>query len=105
LAYAGSCAGHEDQASKVRSALVAESASGIDERGNAISLKSGSCKRRAPAGGGGGSLLRLEEFFVGVCGLGAVVGITEEGSQDGEGGSVGEHGTKSDSRWLDRWKI
>lgn len=105
MAYTGSGTGHEDQASEIGSAFIAQRAGRIDESGDTIGLKCRSSKRRAPASSSGCSLLRLEKFFLGVCSLGAVVGVTEKRGQDGEGGSMGEDGAESDGGRLDRREV
>ena len=94
--YRWSRAGKEDQAAEVRGALVAQRASGIDERTNTISLDSRSDERCTPRDARRGGLLRLEEFFLGVGGLGLAVGLAENGAQDGEGGGVVEDGAERD---------
>ena len=96
ITYRWSRASKEDQATQVRRALVAERAGGIDERADAIGLDGRADERCAPRGARRSSLPRLEEFFLGVGGLGLAVGLAEDGAQDGEGGGVVEDGAERD---------
>ena len=83
MTYAWRRAGHEDKTAQVCRAFVAQSASGIDQSANTIGLNCATNERRTPCGGGGGSLLRLQELLLRIRGLSAVIGITEDWSQDG----------------------
>ncbi len=98
-------AGEEDQATEVCSALVAERAGGVDERTHTVRLDGGADEGCAPCGGSGGSLLRLEELFLGVGGLGLTVGLAEERAEDGEGCRVVEDGAERNGGWLDRGEV
>ncbi|KAK6864361.1 hypothetical protein PG995_000889 [Apiospora arundinis] len=77
-AYSGSGSGHVNQSTEVGSALIAESASGVDESTNTVGLEGGADQRGAPGDGGRGSLLGLDELLGGVGDLGAAVGLAEE---------------------------
>lgn len=105
MAYSRGSGGHEDERSKVSSALVAKSASSVDESTNTVGLDTRADEGRAPGGSGGGSLSGLEELLLGVCGLGAVVGLTEERSHHGEGSDMAEDGAEGDGRGLDGRKV
>lgn len=98
--YAWSGASEEDQAAEVGSALVAEGASGIDQSSNTVRLDGATDQGRSPSGGSAGGLLGFEEFFLGVGGLGAVVGVTEDRAEDGERDGVIEDSAQSDSARL-----
>jgi hypothetical protein len=91
----------EDQRAEVSSALVGQSASGIDQSTNTVCLDGRAGDGGTPSGGGRGSLLGLDELLLRVGGLGAVVGITEDWAEDGKGSGVVENRAKSDGRWLD----
>ena len=103
--YAWCRTSHEDQRTEVRRTLVAHSTSSIDQSTNTVGLNSGSNQRRAPGGGGRGGLLGLEEFLLGIGGLGTVISITEDGSEDGERGGVVEDGAESNRRGLNGWEV
>jgi hypothetical protein len=98
-------AGEEDQATEVCGALVAECAGGVDERTHTVGLDGRADEGSAPCGGGGGSLLGLEELFLGVGGLGLAVGLAEERAKDGEGCGMVEDGAERDGGRLDRGKV
>ena len=99
--YRRSRASEEDQSTEVRSALVAERAGGIDQCTDAVGLDGRSDEGSAPRSAGGGGLLGLEEFLLGVGGLGLAVGFAEERAQDREGGGVGEDCAERDRGRLD----
>ena len=103
--YAWSGARKEDQAAEVGGALVAEGASGIDQSSDTVGLDGRADDRSSPAGGSGGGLSGLEELLLAVGGLGAVVGVTEERCEDGEGGGLVEDDAEGDSRRLDGWEV
>ena len=103
--YAGSRASREDQGTEIAGTGISQGASSVHESADAIGLDGGAHEGRAPGGGSTGSLLGLEEFLLGVGGLGAVVGLTEDGGKDGERGGVVEDGADGDSRWLDGREI
>jgi len=103
--YRGSRAGHEDQRSKVCSALVGESTSSIDQSTNAIWLNSRSDQGSSPGSGSRGSLLWLNELLLWVGSLGAVVGITKDGAEDSEGGGVIEDRAEGDGGGLNGWEV
>ena len=98
-------AGHEDQATQVGSALVAECAGGVEKRTNTVCLDTGADEGSAPCSGGGGSLLGLEELLLGIGGLGLAVCVAEDWAEDGEGDTVGEDGTERDGGRLNRGKV
>lgn len=87
---------HEDQPAKISSSLVAHSPSSIDQSTDTVRLKSGAAERGAVKGQSGGGLLRLEELLLAVGGLGPVVGVAEDGREDGERGGVGEDRAERD---------
>ena len=101
MTHRRSSGGHEDEGTKVGSALVAQGASGVDQSTDTIGLDGGTDERASPGRGSAGSLLRLEELLLGVGGLGLSVGVTEDGAEDCEGDGVVEEGAKGDSRRLD----
>lgn len=103
--YRGSGAGKEDECSEVSGALVGQSAGGVDQSTNTVSLNSGSDERGAPGKASRGGLARLEKLLLGVGGLGLAVGVTEQGGQDGEGSDVVEDGAEGDGRRLDRGQV
>lgn len=103
--YTRSGASEEDQCAKVRSALVAQSAGGVDQRSNTVSLHGASNQRAAPGGGSTGGFLGLDKLLLRVGRLGTVVGVTEDWGEDAEGGSVGEEGTHRNSGGLHRGKV
>ena len=103
--YAGNRAGHEDQTAEIGSTGIGQGASGVHQSANAIGLDGGPDDGRTPGGGGAGGLLGLEELFLGVGGLGAVVGVAEDRSEDGKGGGVVEDGADGDGRGLHGWEI
>ena len=96
MAYRWSRASEEDQCAQVRRALVAQSTGRIDERTNTVRLDRRADERSAPGGASRGSLLGLEELFLGVCGLSLAVGLSEDRAEDGEGGGVAEDGAERD---------
>lgn len=98
-------ASKENQRPQVRSPLVAQGARSIDERANTVRLQRGADDRGSPCGGGRGGLLGLDELFLGVCGLGAVVGVAEDGAEDCEGGGVVEDRAEGDGGGLDGGEI
>ena len=98
-------AGHEDQATEVGSALVAESAGGVEKRTNTVCLHTGADEGSSPCSGGGGSLLGLEELLLGVGRLCLAVGVAEDWAKNGEGDTVGEDGTERDGGRLNRGKV
>lgn len=82
--YTWGSRGKEDQASQVGSTLVAEGSGGINQSGNTVGLDGRANERGTPAGSSGGSLSGLEEFLLAVGGLGTLVCISEQRSEDGE---------------------
>ena len=98
--YARSGASENNQTTQIRSTLVAQCAGGVDQSTNTVALDCTSDERRAVGSGCTSGLLGLEEFLLGVCGLGALVSVTKDGSEDCEGDSVIEHGAEGDCRWL-----
>lgn len=47
----------------------------------------------------------MQELLLGVGGLGAVVGVAEDGAEDGEGGGVVEDRAQGDGGGLDWWEV
>lgn len=103
--YAWCGRGHEDQAAQVGGTLVAERTGSVDQGTDTIGLDGAADKGAAPGGGGRGGLLRLEEFLLGVGGLSAVVGVTEQRAENGERGGVVEESAEGDGRGLDGWEV
>jgi hypothetical protein len=103
--YSWSSASEEDQAAQVGSALVGESASGVDQSTNAIGLESGSEQRAAPSGSSGCGLFGLEELLFAVGGLGAVIRVSEQRAHHGERRDMVEDGAERDGGRLNRGKI
>lgn len=62
-------------------------------------------ERSSPGGGSRCGFLGLDELFLGVGGLGAVVGVAEDGTEDSEGGCVVEDGAEGDGGGLDWWEV
>jgi len=63
----------------------------VEDGGDGVGLDTGADESGAVEGSGGGSLLALDELFLGVGLLGAAVGVSEERGEDGEVRSVVEH--------------
>ncbi len=105
MTYTGGRASHEDQTSQVGSTSVAERAGGVHQSTDAISLQGAAGERGTPGGGGGGGLLGLEEFLLGVGGLGAVVGVAKDRSEDGERGGVVEDGAERNGGGFHWWEV
>jgi hypothetical protein len=80
--YCGSRGSHEDDSTEVRSTLVAQSTSGVDESADAIALEGGADEGSAPGNGGGAGLPGVQKLILGVGELGTLVGLAEEGSED-----------------------
>jgi hypothetical protein len=76
--------GSEDETAEVGSALVAQSTGSVDEGGDTVALETRAEEGSTPGNGGVGGLGRLGELLLGVGGLVAVVGLTEDGGQDGK---------------------
>lgn len=102
---AGSGGGGEDEAAEVGSALVAQGAGGVDQGADTVGLQGRADEGGAPGDGGGRGLLGLDKLLLGVGGLGAVVGLAEEGREDGELNAVVEEGAEGNSRGLDGGKV
>lgn len=105
VTYRWSRAGHEDQRSEVCSTLVGKSTSSVQESTNTVGLDGRADNASSPCGGGRSSLLGLDELLLAVGGLGAVVGVTEDWAENGEGGGVVENRAEGNGGWLDWWKI
>jgi hypothetical protein len=103
--YAGSRGSEEDEGSKVSSALVAQGTSGVDESTDTIRLKSRADEGGAPGESSTGSLLGADELLLGVGSLGALVGLAEDGSEDGELNAMVEGRAEGDGRGLDGGEI
>jgi hypothetical protein len=95
----------ENKTTEVGSALVAQSASRINESADAIGLEAGADKGGTPGGSGTAGLLGADELLLGVGGLGALVGLSEDGGQYGELDALIEGEADGDGRGLDRGKI
>lgn len=94
--YRGSSGGHEDQTTQVRSTFVAQSTGSVDQSADTIRLNGRANQGATPGGSRIGGLFRLEEFFFCVGSLSAVVGIPEDGREDGERCRVAEDRAQSD---------
>lgn len=105
VTYTGGSSGSEDETTEVGSALVAQGAGGVDEGSNTVGLETSSDKGSAPGDGSTSSLLGLEELLLGVGSLGALVGLAEEGSHDGELNTMVEDGAEGDGGGLDGGKV
>lgn len=103
--YARSRASKKDQRSEVGSSLVCQGTGSINQGSNTISLERASDERAAPGSDSTAGLLGLEEFFLCVGGLGAVVGVSEDRGKDAERGSVSEDCAEGDRRRLDGREI
>lgn len=103
--YARSRASEEYQSTHIRCTLVAQNTRGHKQSTDTICLERATSEGRSPGCGSAGSLLRLGKLFLRVGGLGALVGIAEDGTKDGEGDKVGVGGAEGDGRGLDGWEI
>jgi hypothetical protein len=103
--YARSRASEENQGAHVRRTLVAQHTRGHKQSADTIGLQGATSKGRSPGCGSAGSLLRLGKLLLRVGGLGAVVGVAEDGSEDGKGDEVGVGGAEGDGRGLDGWEV
>lgn len=81
--YSRSRCSQEDETTKIRSPLIRECSSSVDQSTDAITLEGGADEGGAPGDSGGGSLAGSEELLLGVGGLGALVGLAEERAEDG----------------------
>lgn len=105
MTYRWSRRGGEDQSTEVRSALVGESASGLEQSSDTVRLERRAGQGSSPGGASRGSLLGLEELLSRVGGLGLAVALAEDWAEDGERGDVVEDGAERDGRWLDWWEV
>lgn len=103
--YTWSGSSKEDECPEVCSTLVAQGTGGINQGCNTVGLDGATSERASPSCGSTCGLLGLEEFFLGVGSLGAVVCITKDWGQNSQGGSVGKDGAQGDSGGLDRGEI
>ncbi|KAI6763737.1 hypothetical protein HG530_007526 [Fusarium avenaceum] len=101
VTYTGSGGSKEDERSEVSSALVAQGASGVDESTDTVGLESRASEGRTPGESSTGSLLGADELLLGVGGLSALVGLAEDGGEDGELNTVVESSAQGDSGGLD----
>lgn len=99
--YAGSRRRRKDESAQIRRALVAQRARGIEQRTYAVALQGRAHKGRAPGDGRATGLARADKLLLGVGGLGAVVGLAEDGREDDEVDAVVEEGAEGDGRGLD----
>ena len=105
ITHARRARGGKDEAAQVGSALVAESAGGVDESSNTIRLQGRADEGGAPGNGSTRGLARLDELLLGVGNLGALVCLAEDGAQHGQLDRVVEDGAKGDGRGLDRGEV
>ena len=103
--HARRSARQEDQRSQVGSTPGAQGSSRDHESTNAISLDNTTNDGGTPSCGGTGGFLGLEKLFLAVGGLGPVVRVTEERSENGKRCRMREDGTGSDGRGLHGWEI
>jgi hypothetical protein len=82
VTYRRSRGSEEDQTAQVRSALVAESSSSVDESTDTVRLQRRSNQRRTPRHGRRRSLPRSDELLLGVGHLSTLVGLPEQRRQD-----------------------
>lgn len=97
--------GGEDEAAEVGGALVAQGGRGVDEGPDAVALEGGADEGGAPGGDGGGGLAGLDELLLGVGELCALVGLAEDGAQDGQLDAVVEDEAEGDGRGLDGGEV
>lgn len=105
MTYRWSRRGSEDQSTEVCSALVGESASGLEQSSNTVGLEGRAGEGSSPGSASRGGLLGLEELLRRVGGLGLAVGFAEDRAEDGEGGDVVKDSAERDGRWLDWWEV
>lgn len=105
VTYTGSGGSKEDERSEVSSALVAQGASGVDESTDTVGLESRASEGRTPGESSTGSLLGADELLLGVGGLSALVGLAEDGGEDGELNTVVESSAQGDSGGLDGGEV
>lgn len=105
VTYGRSRGSSEDETTEVGSALVAQGASGVNEGGDTVALETRAQEGGAPSDGGIGGLLGLDELLLGVGQLVAVVGLAENGGQDGELNALVEGQAEGNSRGLNGRKV
>lgn len=103
--YSRSRGGEENEATEVSSALVAQSAGGVEQGTDTVALEGSSDEGGAEANGGRGGLLGADKLLVGVGGLVAVVGGAEDGGQDGELNALVEGQAEGNGRGLDGGEV
>lgn len=101
----GSAGRGEDESAEVGSALVAESASGVDESTDTVGLEGGTDESAAPCGDSTSGLAGTGKLLLAVGYLGALVSLAEERGEDGELGGLVEDGAKGDGGRLNWGKI
>lgn len=94
--YTRSSSSKENQASQIRSTLVAQRAGGIDQGRDAVALQGGADDRGAPGHGGAAGLLGADELLLGVGELGALVGGAQDGGEHDQLDAVVEGGAEGD---------
>lgn len=75
---------------------MTQGARGIEQSAHAIALQGGTDKGSAPGDGGAAGLAGANELLLCVGGLGAVVGLAEDGGEDDEVDAVVEEGAEGD---------
>lgn len=105
MTYVRGRSGSKDESSKVSSTLVAESSSSIDESADTVALQSRANKGSAPGDGSTAGLAGADELLLGVGGLGALVGLAEDGREHNELNAVVEEETQGNGRGLDGGEV
>ena len=105
MTYRWCRASEEHKSAHICSSLVAQCTGSINQRTHAVRLDGRADERCAPCCTGGSGLLRLEELFLRVGGLGLTVCLAEEWSEDGERRGVAEDCAEGNSGGLNRWEV
>lgn len=103
--YTGSRSSEEDETTEISSTLVAQSTSSVDQSTDTVRLESRADERRTPGEGSAAGLLGADELLLGVGDLGALVGGTEDGGEDGELNTVVKGRAEGNGRGLDSGKV
>lgn len=103
--YTRSRSSEEDETTEISSALVAQSTSSVDQSTDTVRLESRTDERRTPGERSTAGLLGADELLLGVGDLGALVGLAEDGGEDGELNAVVEGRAEGNGRGLDGGKV